>query len=128
MSAAVDDGEASRRQAKGGRPRSEAREALAAAARWWQGQRTYSPLEGLDGELLIGATWYELRQRACLARGHGANVLKNMVRDGELRKIGRTMVEGYDRAMGVYAPCEPELPRWAQGLDDAMAAITRTPG
>lgn len=115
-------------RARGGRPRSEAREALAAAARWWQGQRRVSPLEGLDGELLIGATWYELRQRACLARGHGAQVLKNMVRDGELCRIGRTIVEGYDRPMGVYAPAEAALPRWAQSLDvveEALGAMAR---
>jgi hypothetical protein len=117
------------RQARVGRPRSEARAALAAAAAWWGALRRDEPLQGLDGQPLIGATWPELRQKACLARGHGAQVLKNMVHAGELRRIGRTLPAGADRAIGVFAlakPIEPHSAAFAP-VAEAVEAMARTP-
>lgn len=112
-----------------GRPRSEARAALASAAVWWTQLRRDAPLIGVDGQPLAGATWPELRQKACLARGHGAQVLKNMVRAGELRRIGRTLPEGAERAIGVYAPAKLLAPQWAgfAPVARAVAAMARTP-
>lgn len=90
-----------------------------------------APLEGLDGELLIGATWHELRQRACLGRELNGQVLKNMVRAGELRRIGRVLAYGLPRPVGVYAPADPPLPGWAAAFDalgDAVDAMARQHG
>ena len=108
-----------------GRPRSKSRTALADAAHWWYRQRVDAPLVSVEGKPLIGATWAELREKASLARGHGAQVLKNMVRAGELRRIGRALPDGAERALGVYAPTKLPEPRWlfapaAQAVD-AMA-------
>lgn len=106
---------------KGGRPRGELREALAAAAAWWQQQRQMAPLRGTQGEELVGATWPELRQRACLARGVGVVVLKNMVRAGELARVGKVPVAGYPRPLGVYAPARRSVA--PQTLDDVQRAL-----
>lgn len=83
-----------------------AAEALAA-------ERINSPLEGTDGELLIGATLDELVRRSLVGYEVSRTTVKNMVRAGDLQVIGRLQLEWMERPCAVYAPCT-RMPVWAQ--------------
>jgi predicted solute-binding protein len=48
-------------------------------------------------------------------------VLKNMVRSGELVRVGRVPVDGYPRPLGVYAPARRTV--GTQTLDEVQRAL-----
>lgn len=100
-----------------GRPQGEIRQALQRAAQALYQQRLTAPLEGQQGEILIGATSLELATRAQVGRDATRETLKNMVRAGELTIVGRIRPEWSSRSLSVYAPA----PRRRGGTPDGAA-------
>ena len=88
--------------ARMGRPQGEARQAIAAALRWFIEQRRAAPLTGLDGTPLVGATWPEIMRRSGTSWELSAETIDNMTRAGELAKLGKTRVQGNARPLTVY--------------------------
>lgn len=104
------------------RPQNEERPTLLAAVKAIARERLMCPLEGTDGDLLIGATGQEMAQRAQVGWATAIETIKNMVVAGELLKLGKHRPEWSARAVWVYAAATPQM-RWAQGPDAAMNAL-----
>ena len=87
------------------RPVGEARMAIDAAARELAAQR-------------VGATWRELAQRAGVGYKVAYFTVQNMVRDGQLQRIGTATPPGESQRCGLYAPAT--VPNGAAVLDAVM--------
>lgn len=105
-----------------GRPKGEERLALAAAARDWQAERRDMPLISTAGERLVGATGLELMHRARVGRHVSARVLCNMVRAGEMVKLGKVRTDKVLRPLTVYALPAASEPESCPAFD-ALAAV-----
>ena len=79
-------------------------------------ERQAEPLRGLDGAPVVGATWFELRQRAQVDTVAGRQTLDNALRAGYLAAVGKVRVAGAARPLFAYAPRSP-----TQKADDGLA-------
>lgn len=68
----------------------------------------------------IGATWRDLAAAACVGLAAAATTVKNMVRAGELVKVGHRRTPGARRPMALYAPAQ------ATPQDHAVSAVACT--